>query len=250
MDTPAQLTTPPWVVGTTRPEGLTALLTSLAVERDLFPDLIEARLDLGAISPGHSHPDPTPFFSTCAELESAGVPVLVTVRLVADGGQWTGDAERLPWFERACGVASWLDIEVESSIAPAVVAAAHAAGRRVIVSHHDFSGTPDGATLDQLALDSEEAGADIVKIATRVDTLDDHAVLVAFAHRARDAARPIAIIGMGALGTSLRSYLPCIGSRLTYGFIDEVAAPGQIAARELVERLMRDCPTYAASRRS
>jgi 3-dehydroquinate dehydratase type I len=247
---PAQLTTPPWVVGTIRPEGLRDLVASLPQRWALLPDLIEVRLDLGAVVPGRSHPDPTPFFPLCAELEAARAPVLVTLRLVADGGRWTGDAARLPWFERAGEVASWLDIEVQSTIAPAVVASAHAAGRRVIVSHHDFSGTPDAATLDRLARQGEALGADIVKVATRVDTLADHAVLVDFAHRMRGAARAIAIVGMGPLGTSLRSYLPCIGSRLTYGFLDDVAAPGQIAAAELMGRLVTDCPAYAASRRS
>ena len=49
--------------------------------------------------------------------------------------------------------------------------------------------------------------------------------------------------------TSLRTYLPCVGSRLTYGFLDEAAAPGQIAAPDLVARLVTDCPAYAARRR-
>jgi 3-dehydroquinate dehydratase len=58
----------------------------------------------------------------------------------------------------------------------------------------------------------------------------------------------LAVIGMGAFGTPLRTYLPCVGSRLTYGFLDEVAAPGQLHASELVARLMSDCPAYAEAR--
>jgi hypothetical protein len=39
-----------------------------------------------------------------------------------------------------------------------------------------------------------------------------------------------------------------VGSRLTYGFLDEVAAPGQLHAAELVARLITDCPAYAEAR--
>jgi 3-dehydroquinate dehydratase len=53
---------------------------------------------------------------------------------------------------------------------------------------------------------------------------------------------------MGGFGTPLRTYLASVGSRLTYGFLDEEAAPGQLPVRELVARLTSDCPAYAEAR--
>jgi 3-dehydroquinate dehydratase len=63
-------------------------------------------------------------------------------------------------------------------------------------------------------------------------------------------AEALAVIGMGAIGTPLRSYLPSVGSRLAYGYLDQAAAPGQIHAADLVQRLISDCPAYAEYRRS
>lgn len=242
----------PWVVGTIKPQGLAALAAQGATGRAQLPDLIEARLDLAPEVMGSDPPrlpEPAGFLRVCRELEAVALPVLLTIRRLADGGRWTGDEDRLSFFEAGCAGASWLDIEVESRIAPAVVSAAHAAGRRAIVSHHDFAGTPDVATLEELNRRAAALGADIVKLAVMVNRLDDHAMLVDFIHRMRAHEPAVAVIAMGPLGRSLRSYLPCIGSRLTYGYLDDVAAPGQPPAGELVTRLLADCPAYAASRR-
>lgn len=242
----------PIVVGTSRPDGLEPLL-GLST-RDSLADVIEARLDLAAARPGGGAalgpaPDLTAYLPACERLQAAGSPVLLTVRLVTDGGRWTDDAGRLALFERAITTraCSWVDIEVESAIAAAVVDAAHANGAVAIVSHHDFGGTPDVDALDAIVEEARRLGADIVKVATRVDAVEDHDRLLELLRRGR--ARGLAVIGMGPFGTSLRTYLPCVGSRLTYGFLDEAAAPGQIAAPDLVARLVTDCPAYAARRR-
>jgi len=246
----------PLVVGTSRPDGLERLREVVAGA--VVADVVEARLDLAAAragavgGPGATAaplPDLGAFLPACERLQAAGVPVLLTVRLVADGGRWTDDAGRLLLFERAIATnaCSWVDIEVESSIAAAVVTSAHANGALAIVSHHDFAGTPDLDVLEDLVDQARRLGADLVKIATRVDGVNDHDRLVELMRRRRED--PIAVIGMGPFGTPLRSYLPCVGSRLTYGFLDESAAPGQLAASDLVARLVTDCPAYAERRR-
>lgn len=249
----------PLVVGTIRPDGLARLVSLPPAERGA--DIIEARFDLAMPAPQPQDRDPerspgvppdlTVHFPACRQLEQSGSPVLGTIRLVADGGHWPVDAARLPWFERALDVVSWVDIEVESPIAAQVVAAARARHRRVIVSHHDFNGTPDAAGLDAVVARAAALGADVVKIATLVQGPTDHDRLIDLLRRYRDgvgsrqAQAPLALIGMGAFGTALRSYLPCVGSRLTYGFLDHTAAPGQLPAPELMRRLRADCPAYS-----
>lgn len=249
----------PLVVGTVRPDGLARLVSLPPAERGA--DIIEARFDLAMPPPRPSDRDPerspgippdlAVHFPACRQLEQSGSPVLGTIRLVADGGHWPVDAARLPWFERALDVVSWVDIEVESPIAAQVVAAARARHRRVIVSHHDFAGTPEGSDLDAVIVRASQLGPDVVKVATMVQGPEDHDRLIDLLRRHRDAraARPalapLALIGMGPLGTSLRSYLPCVGSRLTYGFLDRTAAPGQLSAPELMRRLRADCPAYS-----
>lgn len=245
------LAVPPLVVGTISPHGLVGVAARAV--RDRVVDMVEARLDLALPPPAgeaQALPDLTPFFPVCAQLERTGTPVLATIRLVADGGRWTEDASRLPWFEQALGVASWVDIEIESAIAPEIVRRAHERGRRVIVSHHDFVGTPTVDALGALITRARRLNADIVKVATTVDSLEAHDRLIDLLRRERSSTdAPVALVGMGPVGTPLRTYLPSVGSRLTYGYLDSVAAPGQIHAADLVSRLIADCPVYADSRR-
>jgi 3-dehydroquinate dehydratase type I len=253
------LAQPPLVVGTIRPERLAALADLPAAER--LADMVEARFDLadaaGALGTSSI---PRPFLAACRQLERTGSPVLATIRLLADGGRSRVDAERLSWFDEAMAVTSWVDIELESTIAVQVVERAHARGVRVIVSHHDFSRTPEPETLDELIIQAGNLGADIVKVATMVTSLEDHDRLVDLLRRQRgrspgrspgessgeSSKDRLAAIAMGPVGTPLRSYLPCVGSRLTYGYLDEIAAPGQLHVRDLTHRLIADCPAYAA----
>lgn len=248
------LTEAPLVVGTVAPAGLAALASAAPDAR--IADVIEARIDLslGEADP-IAPPPPSPsaatlrgIFAGCRALEETGTPVLATIRMVADGGRWNEDAPRLPLFEAALGEGrcSWVDVEVESAIAAEVVERARRLGRRVIVSHHDFSGTPTADELDAVVTRAQAFHPDVVKVATRVDDLEGHDRLLELLRRHRGDA--LAVIGMGAIGRPLRTYLAAVGSRLAYGFVDAVAAPGQVHVRELVARLVSDCPAYAARR--
>jgi 3-dehydroquinate dehydratase-1 len=246
------LTEAPLVVGTVAPAGLAALVAAAPAAR--VADVIEARIDLAMAEADPVAPPPAPptpaqlraIFESCRALEATGTPVLATIRLVADGGRWNEDAPRLPLFEAALadGNCTWVDVEVESAIAAEVVSRARRLGRRVIVSHHDFAGTPEADDLDAVVTRARALNPDVIKLATRVDDLEGHDRLTELLRRHRGQA--LAVIGMGAVGRPLRSYLPAIGSRLTYGFVDAVAAPGQVQVRELVARLVADCPAYAA----
>ena len=261
------LAAPPHVVGTINPNGLAGLVCLPATDRHV--DIVEARFDLALpdVVNGKASAPPippplrrdqasllapifAPFLASCARLEQTGMPVLATIRLIPDGGRWVEDVTRLPWFDQALAVVSWVDIEIESALAGEIVRLARARGKRVIISHHDFAGTPDLAVLTALTDRARAAGADIVKVATAVDSLEAHDRLIDLlrAQRASPGA-PLAVIGMGPIGTSLRTYLPSVGSSLTYGYLDSVAAPGQIDARDLVRRLIVDCPAYADRRR-
>jgi len=244
----------PLVVATVAPAGLAALAAAAPQAR--VADVIEARLDLAlADARASAAPPPAPspaelqaIFASCRMLEETGTPVLATIRLTADGGHWNEDASRLTLFQAmlATGGCTWVDVEVESAIAADVVAEARRLGRKVIVSHHDFERTAEADELDAVITRARALHPDVVKIATRVDDLEGHDRLLDLLRRHRGQA--LAVIGMGAIGRPLRSYLPAVGSRLTYGFVDAAAAPGQVHVSELVARLSADCPAYAARR--
>jgi 3-dehydroquinate dehydratase-1 len=203
-------------------------------------DLLEVRVDLFDEATLDACAD------ACARVEATGTPVLVTIRLAAQGGRWTRpDAERLPLYRGAARVASWLDVEGESSLAPEILALAHAAGRKVIFSHHDFARTPPRAELERFVDDALAAGADLAKIATLVaDDADRDALLAVLARHPERTC----VIGMGARSSELRVDLPARGSRLAYAYLDAPTAPGQLSVDEMNGLLRAASPAYAARR--
>jgi 3-dehydroquinate dehydratase-1 len=205
-------------------------------------DLVEARVDLFA--------DPAAgrgaWLDACARVEAAGLPVLVTIRLAAEGGRWAApDSERLPLYREAVDVASWVDVEAASPIATQVTALAHARGRTAVVSHHDFARTPPLGELARLAAGCRAAGGDVVKVATFVVDEADRAALFALLAQ---APGPTCVIGMGAESQELRVALPAAGSLLAYGFLERPTAPGQSSAAEMDQRLRAAVPAYAERR--
>lgn len=207
-------------------------------------DLIEARVDL------FERPAETAeaWLAACARVEAAGVPVLVTIRLAAEGGRWQApDRDRLPLYGRAVAAASWVDVEGSSPIAAEVAALAHARGRTVIVSHHDFAATPPLEDLARIARACAAAGGDVVKIATLVRGEPDRAALFSLLAR---APGPTCVIGMGADSEELRVALPARGSLLAYGFLERPTAPGQFSAAEMDRRLRASVPAYAERRKA
>jgi 3-dehydroquinate dehydratase-1 len=232
-------TNAPWLVGVvSRPEAVADFALTPAPSRVI--DLLELRVDLFA----------APELGACAEaaarVEATGTPVLVTIRLAAEGGRWTRpDAVRLELYREALAFASWIDVEAASPIARDVTARARARGATSIVSHHDFARTPPLAELERLIEACDATGADVPKLATKVNADEDRDALLTLA--AAHAGRAC-VIGMATSDSELRVLLPARGSRLAYGYLDAPTAPGQIAAIDMDARLRAASPAYAAGR--
>jgi 3-dehydroquinate dehydratase-1 len=224
-------------------DGPETLARAAQLTRALRPfDLVEARLDL---YPAQSIDGCE---EACLRLEASGTPVLVTLRTAAQGGRWkAAEAERLPRFRAALGVASWADLEDDAGILGEVAALLRARpGGQLVVSHHDFSGTPPlEALLTLVAASHRAAPGAVAKIATRVNGEGDRRALRALIERHRDRT---AVIGMGAEDDGLRVELAAAGSLLAYGALGLPTAPGQSSAEALHLRLLAASPRYAARR--
>jgi len=169
-------------------------------------------------------------------LEAAGKTVLATIRLRSDGGAHEPDDEaRVDAFRVLLDHASAIDVEVDSVHARALVDLAHEKRRIAVVSHHDFGATPSLDSLRAIEARARSTGADIVKVSTMVRELGDHDALLGLLAEHRDGS--LCVIGMGALGISLRAYAPSVGSALAYAYLDRPAAPGQLAASALAHFL-------------
>jgi 3-dehydroquinate dehydratase/shikimate dehydrogenase len=161
-----------------------------------------------------------------ALLERSPLPAIVTFRLPADGGlREVDEAARMSLLRAALeGGAAWVDIELgrEGAIA------ADAAGR-LIVSHHDFDGTPPD--LAKVARRIESGPADVVKLATMATSAAD-----AFAHYEvlRAAGKPTVAFAMGKLGSASRVVALALGAPWIYATLDGEVAPGQLPLARLV----------------
>lgn len=188
-------------------------------------DVAEVRADLIGISAEECA-------RRCRRAAAAGVPLLLTVRSADEGGQWKGgEALRRRFYEKVLPAVAAADVEINSRIFRRVAASARKAGKTVIGSFHDFVGTPRADRLRGIVAKGRDGGADIVKIACRVAGKADLGTLEGLLG-AREKM-PVAVVSMGRGAFASRVRLARAGSVLTYGFVDEVAAPGQPSARAL-----------------
>lgn len=215
----------PRVVGTVSQAETLAQLASVT-NRDC--DIVEIRLDIIGSN--------TPRWVELAQaIEARGLPVVITIRLTVEGGQWTRpDEERLPLFETAARHLTAVDIELRSPILKEVSALATRHECALIVSHHDFEQTPPVGELKKIVAAATDF-ASVVKIVTFTKTDEDVSVLRTLLHEKRSI--PLCVMGMGPLGPQTRVKFPKLGSCLAYGYLDAPVAPNQVPASDLMRQL-------------
>ena len=189
-------------------------LRRLAAGGERECDIIELRLDLVG-------PDTPRWLEDAQAIEARGLPIIVTIRLAEEGGQWKkADEARLPLFEKALLHLAAADVELRSPLVERVSALARQHQRALIVSHHDFEKTPPLDELRAIMIREAKYGT-VAKIAVSTRSEQDIATLRALLHE--ECPVPLCLLGMGPLGAQTRVEFPKLGSCLTYGYLD---APG------------------------
>ena len=204
----------------------------IARARDAGVDLAELRIDLFA--------DKSPAHVAAAVTRLKGLPTLATIRLAEEGGSWMdGEGDRIALFETILPLVDGVDIELRATeVLTAIGPQAQVNGKLVVVSHHDFEGTPPYEVLADVARRGAATGADIVKIATQVRSDADIAVLGRLLDE--QPAPNLVVIGMGEAGLPTRIMFPREGSLFTFAAKGErTSAPGQISYDQLVPILAR-----------
>jgi 3-dehydroquinate dehydratase-1 len=166
------------------------------------------------------------------------VPAILTVRHFDEGGvKRIGEEARLALYLELLPAAAAVDIEMRSArrLRDVIEAARHKK-KALIVSFHDFEATPSLAKLRRIRARARGLGADIVKIATKIETPAEVARLLVLLE---EASEPLAVMGMGALGRASRLLFAKAGSALNYGWLDKPQVPGQWSAMEFLELLAR-----------
>ena len=180
-------------------------------------DLVELRLD------------------TVRDLDLAGAladrtcPVVVTCRPVWEGGRFRGSEEdRHGILRRALELgAEWVDLEWRGGFEALI---AERQGRSIVLSMHDFEGTPSDLEGRYRAM--RGTGAEVVKLAVRTRSASDVVRLL----RLGRASQPerLVLIGMGPPGVPTRLLPAHFGSYWTYA--GDGIAPGQVSLSNMVRR--------------
>jgi 3-dehydroquinate dehydratase I len=85
----------------------------------------------------------------------------------------------------------------------------------------------------------------VVKIAAHAAGPADTDRLIGFLRARRE--RGLIVIAMGPHGVASRVFCPLLGSLITYGFVGEAMAPGQLSLSDLHAELRRYSPEFAAA---
>ena len=171
--------------------------------------------------------------------ENGAATVIATCRCKENGGRFAGsNTAALDVLMKAAEAGFQIvDIELESieKLPKTTMEHLRNAGAAVIISHHDFHATKD---LDGVYKRIEPFAPDFMKVVPTAKSLSDNLTLMRFLERMEDHSNS-SIVGicMGEPGIISRVLGLRAGSLFTFAaaHVGEETAPGQIAARTLIE---------------
>ena len=167
--------------------------------------------------------------------------LLVTIRRRDEGGFFAScENRRMELLREAIDLgARYVDIEARTgAVAVGRLGKAIRARKgktKLIVSHHDLEGTPSRQTLVKRLKASRALGADIVKIVTLAQKVEDNLRVLDLIPQALAMGQDIIAFCMGARGRLSRVAAPLLGSCMSYASLEDGAesAPGQLTAGEM-----------------
>lgn len=176
--------------------------------------------------------------------------VIVTARKKDEGGNFEGDEEkRFVLLSKAVILrADFVDIELstDETFTKKLLGDIKKYGDQtnLIVSHHDFNGTPSESKLQNIFNECVGRGAHIVKIVTFANSAEDNLKILKLISYAKKTNRKIIALCMGEKGKISRIMAPYFGSYLSFASLEKGAesAPGQLTVEEMREifRILKD----------
>jgi 3-dehydroquinate dehydratase type I len=202
----------------------------------LLTDLVELRIDR------------IPGADMKRLLTARRTPVIVTNRSRQEGGGFTGtEEERVERLKEAvCLGADYVDIETatEPILKSALREAMIGTSAKLIVSWHDFSGTPPPEFLKTKLEECLADGPAIAKIVTHARDASDCLRILELIPYARQRAQAIIAFCMGRQGKISRIAAPLLGSVIAYASLEaeEASAPGQLTIHQMreINRLLEE----------
>lgn len=215
-------------------EKLLAEATELA---SLGPDLIEWRID--AFTDAADAASRNELLAKIREIIEE-IPLIFTCRCENEGGLQTfTEQTRVAIITDAISSRNidLIDIELCNDLGfkQSILEAAHSAGVKIILSHHNFSETPDVDFINNKLIEAQKQGADIAKVAVMPKSSRDVLTLLSATDKARNTEVQIPIIAISMAQTGIMSRVAggLFGSDITFAAGIEASAPGQLAFKDL-----------------
>ena len=168
------------------------------------------------------------------KLSRLRAPLIITARDPREGGANNLSIQkRRKLLRRFLPHAAFLDIELRSArTLRSIVDIVHKRNVRLLLSFHDFNSTPSLGSLRAMARKAKSLGAAVFKVATRTDTPEQLARLLAFISDA-DVDLPLSVMGIGKLGRQSRHELMRRGSILNYAHLGRASMTGQPSLEDM-----------------
>ena len=164
-------------------------------------------------------------------------PVIATNRLAAEGGRWQGtEADRLDLLSQALNLGvTCLDLELAADPRFRREILERRGSTKLILSWHDFTGTPETARLEAVLEEMLASEADIVKLVALAREPADNLRLLSLIPRAKAQGKDIIAFCMGPLGKWSRLAAPLLGSWLSFAPFSKqgASAPGQLTVNDM-----------------
>ncbi len=170
--------------------------------------------------------------------ELSSIPLLFTFRTHREGGNKIIEDtyyEELLLEAMKGGLVDLIDVELFSSCVSKIVKAAQHHEIPVVMSNHDFEGTPSKEIIIERLVNMQTLGASIPKIAVMPKSPMDVLELLeaTYIMSTQHADCPIITMSMSNTGVISRLAGKVFGSAATFGSGVHASAPGQIPAQEL-----------------
>lgn len=113
-------------------------------------------------------------------------------------------------------------------------------GTRLIRSYHDFDSVPDTEILTQIVLRAFRYGADIAKVACKVNSEAEARQLINLYRQLNIAPDKLLLIPMGEAGREARVEILKQGAPFSFAYYDEPTAVGQMDYEEMYHKVYGD----------
>ena len=172
-------------------------------------------------------------------LKAKPLPVVCVCKRPADKGKFKGSFEELSrvLLEAIKFGANYVDIPLNmpEKLSKKVVQEARKKKCKVIVSYHDFEGTPDYPKLVKMTQKMTQKGANVVKLASMTRDLQDMVDIISLGKYLEGSNTRHILIAMGQKGILSRTLTPTLGGEMMFATLGKKGqtAPGQLSVKEL-----------------